>query len=103
MRISETPRVTRQKLKGVCVSVRRNVPAERGDACMRGGGGGRPGGGVKRALGLGRELGRNAPAPDGPWLPDTLVEGVGGLIDEDEDEDGGLTEVPFLIKAKQQD
>lgn len=77
-----------------------NIPVGRGD-CRRGGGGGRPGEGAKRAPGLGREDGRRTPAPDGPRTPDTLVEGVGGRIDDEEaDEDGGLTEVLFLINKQ---
>lgn len=75
--------------------------AERGDTCRRGGGGGRPGEGVKRALGLGREEGRSTPVPDGPRPADTLVDGVGGRInDEEADEDGGLVEVLLLLVPK---
>lgn len=86
----------------VCLKVEWNVPAEeRGDTCRRGGGGGRPGGGVKSAPGLGRDEGRSTPdGPDGPRPAGTLVEGVGGRIDEEVDEDGVLTEVLVLIINK---
>lgn len=64
---------------------------------MRGGGGGRLGDGVKTALGLGREEGLTVPTPPGPRPRDTLVAGVGGLIDDEEaDEAGGLPEVLLL-------
>jgi len=43
---------------------------------------------VKTAPGLGREEGLTVPTPPGPRTRDTLVAGVGGLIDEEEaDED----------------
>lgn len=52
---------------------------------------------MKTAPGLGREDGRTVPTPPGPRLRDTLVAGVGGLIDDEEaDEDGGLPEVLVL-------
>lgn len=47
---------------------------------------------MKSAPGLGRDEG-----PDGPRPAGTLVEGVGGRIDEGVDEDGVLTEVLLLI------
>lgn len=87
----------------MCTKVECHIPAEeRGDTCKRGGGGGRPGGGVKSAPGLGRDEGRSTPdGPDGPRPAGTLVEGVGGRIDEEgADEDGVLTEVLFLILQK---
>lgn len=52
---------------------------------------------MKTAPGLGREEGRTVPTPPGPRPRDTLVAGVGGLIDDEEaDEDGGLPEVLLL-------
>lgn len=69
-----------------------------GDPCRRGGGGGRLGDGVKTAPGLGREEGITVPTPPGPRTRDALVAGVGGLIDEDADEDGGLPEVLLLME-----
>lgn len=65
---------------------------------MRGGGGGRLGDGVKTAPGLGREEGLTVPTPPGPRPRDTLVAGVGGLIDDEEDDEaGGLPEVLLLL------
>lgn len=57
---------------------------------------------MKSAPGLGRDEGRSTPdGPDGPRPAGTLVEGVGGRIDEEEvDEDGVLTEVLFLLINK---
>lgn len=54
---------------------------------------------MKSAPGLGRDEGRSTPdGPDGPRPAGTLVEGVGGRIDEEgADEDGGLTEVLLQI------
>lgn len=46
----------------------------------------------------GREEGRTVPTPPGPRPRDTLVAGVGGLIDDEEaDEDGSLPEVLLLL------
>lgn len=54
---------------------------------------------MKTAPGLGREEGLTVPTPPGPRARDTLVAGVGGLIDEEEaDEDGGLPEVLLLME-----
>lgn len=54
---------------------------------------------MKTAPGLGREEGLTVPTPPGPRTRDTLVAGVGGLIDEEvADEDGGLPEVLLLME-----
>lgn len=53
---------------------------------------------MKTAPGLGREEGLTVPTPPGPRPRDTLVAGVGGLIDEEADEDGGLPEVLLLME-----
>lgn len=68
-----------------------------GDTCRRGGGGGRLGDGVKTAPGLGREEGITVPTPPEPRTRDAFVAGVGGLMDEEADEDGGLPEVLLLL------
>lgn len=70
----------------------------------RGGGGGRPGEGVNMAPELAREGGRMGPEEPEPRLygRETLVEGVGGRIEDDEEvtDEGGLTGVLLLRRQR---
>lgn len=73
--------------------------AEWAGPCSRGGGGGRPGEDVNSAPELARDGGRR-----GPEEAEPLAEGVGGLMEEEEDptaeaDDGGFTGV-LLLKTK---
>lgn len=72
------------------------APAEWVGPWRRGGGGGRPGEDVKRVAELVRDGGRR-----GPEDAETLVEGVGGRMEDEEDataevDEGGLTGVLLL-------
>lgn len=86
------------------------VPAavEWAGPCSRGGGGGRPGEGVNRAPELARDGGLRGPEDPEPLKKGsgTLVEGVGGRIEDEEDatdeaDEGGLTGV-LLLRIKKE-